>query len=923
MQYESARISFTISPTILSVHPIDDLMIFRFDSETGETIGYDTSIVDSETICADIDQLCSYGVGVKSEYFALMGTEEESEDAEILSYGNVDIVFAIDTTGSMGNTVNNVINNIQSFFNSFESDSLNVRVGLTSFKDLDVEGPFSTTNYGWFEDPNALINQLKKLSITGGGDYPESALDALMKASKMKTRIGAEKHIVLITDETYKKNYSVQYIPFNSNSPQAPITKILQYDLPISIYANTLKYSGYHVSVITNTNYYNNYNIFTDSTEGYLGNINGLFSNELENIINEVKSDVEEGHWIRLADNRVAKITDGDQDGDNIPDYAELGSIRSKTINGQVVEYYTLRSDFTKKDTDGDGIDDNIDVSPMSYDICVAESLSDYEIKLNTGKKFNVIFNENQTYYTYTHLKNMKEMPIVGGFDAWLNNADETFRLGNGFFSTASIEQITELVEENNSTLYTPEEAAVLSLFDIESAKLTMLKCDETSRRLFFEEYLNITGVIDSDDPTKMLSNYTYISNHITGFFWINAESRQYYISNYLNNAALYAVLGPWGTTEVNSIGLIGNICMGFLPQFAVIQSLEFISYDLATGQPLEATIMDLAGGALDVVAVYQAAKVAHGAIVIAKNSDNFTRVFRIASEPSEIAEHISKLDIVDTASVGLNHFSDDIYSSIMKNIDDVPEELTTEMFSSKIAPYDNHIIDGLIEHSDKLEQLYDVSPVLVDDVVDDTIRKTPVTNDNAQNILNINEAAVSEIAEASAKTSAIKKALDSISLDSISPNSSRFHIATIDIIDDTFDDSAKAIVEKLRSYVKSGVIRGTDGKKIDQSTITVAADKSNGKVYFGISGKANNPTRRAETATWLTERIKSVGSSLMPYDLDNCGEFNAINAALLDKADPSDLVIVSTKRTKYFIKEPCQNCQALYSGYINYFITN
>lgn len=61
----------------------------------------------------------------------------------------------------MGNTVNNVINNIQSFFTSFESDSLNIRVGLISFKDLDVEGPFSTTSYGWFENPDELITQLQ------------------------------------------------------------------------------------------------------------------------------------------------------------------------------------------------------------------------------------------------------------------------------------------------------------------------------------------------------------------------------------------------------------------------------------------------------------------------------------------------------------------------------------------------------------------------------------------------------------------------------------------------------------------------------------------------------------------------------------------------------------------------------------------
>lgn len=915
MQYDSARISFTISPSILSFHPIDDLMIFRFDYETGEIIGYDTNVVDEQTICADIDQLCSYGVGVKSAYFDLLGTEEETEDAEILNYGNVDIIFAIDTTGSMGNTVENVIGNIQNFFNAFEADSLNVRVGLISFKDLDEDGPFSTTSYGWFSNPNDLVAQLKKLRISGGGDAPESALDALMKATELTTRIGTEKHIILITDESFKKNYSTQYVPENSH---APIPKIEEYALPISLYANTLKYLGYHVSVITNTNYYSNYRVFTDSTDGYLGNINGTFSNELGNIINEVKSDVEEGHWIRLADNRVVKITDGDQDGDGIPDYTELGAIHSRVINGQTVKYYTLRSDFTKKDTDGDGIDDNIDVDPLSYDICVAEALSDYQIKLNTGKSFNIIFNENQTYYIYTHLKNMKEMPVVGGFDAFLNNADKTFHLGNNFFSTASIDKITELVNENNSSIYTPEEAAVLSLFDIESAKLNMLKCDEVSKRLFFEEYLNLTGVIDSDDTTQSLYNYSYINDHIFEFFWIEMESSQEYANNYLKNALLYTVLGPWGTTEVNSIGLIGNICMGILPQYAVIQSIEFVSYDFVTGQPIETTLMDLAGGVLDVITVYQAVKVAHGAIVIAENSDNFTRIFRVASDPSDIAEHVSKLDIIDTANVGLTHYSDDVYSCLMENLDELPASFTENNFSSKVVPYDNEFVDYLFSYSDNLEDIYMVSPSLADDTIEKTLKKSIDSTDAIKKSEEVAAIAEEQISVAESKLNKIQKALNSISIDS-----SKLYVATIDIVDDTFDDSVKAIVEKLRSNVKNGIILGTDGKKISESTITVAADKSTGKVYFGISGKTNNPTKRTTTAPWLTERMNAVGESLMPYPLENCGEFNAINAALLDGANPSDLVVVSTKRTKYCLKAPCDNCKALYNGYINYFITN
>lgn len=52
-------------------------------------------------------------------------------------YGQADIVFAIDTTGSMSGAINNVVSNIDSFVDTLQSDySVNANFALIDYKDI-------------------------------------------------------------------------------------------------------------------------------------------------------------------------------------------------------------------------------------------------------------------------------------------------------------------------------------------------------------------------------------------------------------------------------------------------------------------------------------------------------------------------------------------------------------------------------------------------------------------------------------------------------------------------------------------------------------------------------------------------------------------------------------------------------------------
>lgn len=116
---------------------------------------------------------------------------------------SADIMFVLDCTGSMGGEIEAIKDTIMDFADTIESDGVRVRVGLVEFRDrlIQEEHRVLTFNGEHFtNDPVAFRNEVALLQAGGGGDEPESSLDAILLALRQPFTVQGSKVIVLVTD---------------------------------------------------------------------------------------------------------------------------------------------------------------------------------------------------------------------------------------------------------------------------------------------------------------------------------------------------------------------------------------------------------------------------------------------------------------------------------------------------------------------------------------------------------------------------------------------------------------------------------------------------------------------------------------------------------------------------------------------------
>lgn len=116
---------------------------------------------------------------------------------------SADIMFVLDCTGSMGGEIEAIKDAIMDFADSIESNGVRVRVGLVEFRDrlIKEEHRVLTFNDQPFTDNPELFRQkVAQLRAGGGGDEPESSLDAILLALRQPFTDTSSKVIVLVTD---------------------------------------------------------------------------------------------------------------------------------------------------------------------------------------------------------------------------------------------------------------------------------------------------------------------------------------------------------------------------------------------------------------------------------------------------------------------------------------------------------------------------------------------------------------------------------------------------------------------------------------------------------------------------------------------------------------------------------------------------
>ncbi len=206
-------------------------------------------------------------------HFADGVSSEVEATIEIVEYmqGTADIVFVLDATGSMGDEITNVKNNISEFAARLEGKGVSARWSVIDYRDFE-EDPSEITHVimngasEWYTTAEEYATAIGSISVYGGGDFEEVAIDGLMLATTLETRKNARTFYILVTDATHKvaNNYGVT----NMNE-----------------LAEILAEKDVNTSVIAPTGYYDDYKILATSTGGIMANIYGTFQDDLFNAL--------------------------------------------------------------------------------------------------------------------------------------------------------------------------------------------------------------------------------------------------------------------------------------------------------------------------------------------------------------------------------------------------------------------------------------------------------------------------------------------------------------------------------------------------------------------------------------------------------------------------------------------------------------
>lgn len=143
--------------------------------------------------------------------------------------GVVDFVFLIDATGSMGHLIDALKANLNTFIDSMIADPQSPvrdwRGKVFGFRDVEEDGSDAFVDNPFVsKDVPALKAQLASLEAKGGGDVPESLLDALYRVGSMpqmdkgsqeldpgkwRYKSSAARVVIVFTDVPFKEKMAI------------------------------------------------------------------------------------------------------------------------------------------------------------------------------------------------------------------------------------------------------------------------------------------------------------------------------------------------------------------------------------------------------------------------------------------------------------------------------------------------------------------------------------------------------------------------------------------------------------------------------------------------------------------------------------------------------------------------------------------
>lgn len=203
------------------------------------------------------------------------GIHAEPETATVQK--NAELVFVIDSTGSMSGAIENVKTRITSFVNSLETQGVNLRIGIVEYRDIEEDGMDSTiihelNHSPWMNSTSEMVEVLNGISAGGGGDYPETVIDGLgylVDGETIPWSSDSYKFAVVLTDAGYKV---ANRHGFNS----------------LQEVADALLAAGITTSVVTEESEFSTYDALPATTGGIKADISSDFSTVLADLANQI-----------------------------------------------------------------------------------------------------------------------------------------------------------------------------------------------------------------------------------------------------------------------------------------------------------------------------------------------------------------------------------------------------------------------------------------------------------------------------------------------------------------------------------------------------------------------------------------------------------------------------------------------------------
>ena len=361
----------------------------------------------SKTVTASVDGEGTYFVMNVRSLLAEVGRANAAASSQ------ADIVFIIDTTGSMGDEIDGIQANVEDFVASLNSKGISAALGLVTYEDMMVDGYDSTRVHkngasNWFYNATTFGYALSSLELGVGGDAEECVVDGLETARLMDLRGSAGKLFVLVTDAPYKTDNR-----YGIPSMEAEIELLNNADITCAVVAPANLQEHYASLSATGT--------FLD--------LYSDFYDDLVLLARDVTSTrAGDGVWIYLdgpvpmpvrLDAMPYEGSMVDTDGDNIPDIDELDSflptgtldldaLITKVSKGAVtntdygiVQVYRASSNPAEIDTDFDGIDDVYDSDPMDNSFAGVMHYDDGKNTANVtfNVDYSLFYEPNTAYY--------------------------------------------------------------------------------------------------------------------------------------------------------------------------------------------------------------------------------------------------------------------------------------------------------------------------------------------------------------------------------------------------------------------------------------------------------------------------------------------------------------------------------------------